>query len=264
MTKVNNYKYYIEKLINHIYEQKLYNISYDLNIICIDKTNIQNIDNLINEICREKIMLDINIEDMITSFIDSSDESYLFRKSIAVEKNYLYPTFYNSSDGSNVKSNFSDSRIILWKHDMDKLYKEDIYSRFKQESFNAFVKANLLRLSDNIVSFVNNKNIENENHSKIIIKCIDKKYLLNSMKEMILDGSLEFEWVDFLVDIDSLRNEMLTYAGDFSIYSEFEKLEDETKYCLDNHCKYNSEELYNILTKDKGFIWKDNIGLCLQ
>lgn len=252
-----NFEYYIEKLMNHIYEQKLYKLAYDLEANTINNSDSNKLDEFISSIIDNGIILDIDTEEIVKKFIDSYDDNYFFRKAISVEKNYLYPILYDKDGNPKKDYNYSPFLITLWKNDMDKLYVEEVYNRFNKESFINFIKDNFNNLLDDIISYVENK----KETDKIYIKCSNKSELLDTVKNMILDNSLGLEWAEFLVDMDSLRNEMLSFAGDLSIYSEFDKLEEDTKYCIDNHCKYNSDELYNILVKDKNFVWKDGFGL---
>ncbi|MGL6106878.1 hypothetical protein [Romboutsia sp.] len=252
-----NFDYYMEKLMNHIYEQKLYKLAYELDVNTITNTDSSKFNELIDSIINNGLILDLNVENIIKNYIESSDEGYFFRKSIAIEKNYLYPILYDINGDPKKDYNYTSALITLWKNDMDELFIDEVYSRFTKDSFIKFVKINFNNLLDNIISYVENIKASN----RISIKCNNKDDLLDTMKVMILNNSLNLDWAEFLVDMDRLRNEMLSFAGNLSLYSEFEKLEDDTKYCLDKHCKYNSEQLFNVLTKDKNFIWEDGFGL---
>ncbi|MGL5378379.1 hypothetical protein [Clostridium sp.] len=252
----NNFNFYIEELMNHIYKQKLYKLAYKSNVNTTN-SNINYYYLLINSISKSDILPDVDMEKTIRNYIESSSENYFMRKAMSIEKNYLYPKLFDSNNNPKVDYNYSNALITLWKGDMDEFYIEEAYNRFNKDSFLKFVKDNLSSLLNDISIYIDNT----KENNKIVIECLDKDDLLDKIKSMILDKSLEFEWAEFLVDMNSLRNEMLTFAGDLNIYSEFDKLEDNTKYCLDNHCKYNSHELFDILTNDKGFIWIDGIGL---
>lgn len=252
----NNFNFYIEELMNHIYRQKLYKLAYKSNINTTD-SNINYYYLLIDSISKSDILPDVDMENTIIEYIEFNSENYLMRKAIAIEKNCLYPKLFDSNNNPKIDYNYSSSLITLWKGDMDKFYIEEAYNRFDRDSFLKFVKDNLSSLLNDISTYVNNKKDSN----KIVIDCLDKNDLLDKIKSMILDKSLDFEWAEFLVDMNSLRNEMLSFAVDLNIYSEFDKLEDDTKYCLDNHCKYNSNNLFDILTTQKGFIWIDGTGL---
>ncbi len=251
-----NFNFYIEQIMNHIYIQKACKLAYQLEENLSD--NYSNIlDVLTNYTTNNHIILDIDAEETIKEFINSSDENYYIRKAISIEKNYLYPQLFDNNGNPRKDSSYSPALITIWKNDMDELYVEEVYSRFNKDSFVEFIKNNLDNIYNEVVSYIKNK----KQSSKIIIKCTNKDDILNTIKNMILDKSLPFEWVEFLVDMDSLRDEMLLLAGDLSIYSEYDKLEDETKYCLDKHCKYTSSQLFDILTTEKGFIWDDKLGL---
>jgi len=252
----NNFDFYIDQIMNYIYKQKTYRLAYILEKdLSDDYSNL--LDVLINYTNNNHIMLDIDTEDTIRDFINTSSENYFIRKAMSVEKNYLYPQLFDNNGNARKDSSYSPALITIWKNDMDELYIEEVYSRFNKDSFVQFIKNNFNNISDEIISYIKDK----KQDSKIVINCTSKDDVLNSVKNMILDKSLPFEWVEFLVDMDSLRDEMLLLAGDLSIYSEYDKLEDETKYCLDNHCKYDSNELFDVLTKEKGFIWDDKLGL---
>ncbi|MGL5312280.1 MAG: hypothetical protein ACRC92_03425 [Peptostreptococcaceae bacterium] len=260
MNNNKNYDYYIEKLMNHIYEQKLYRLAYDLEVSSSNNTDSRELDSLINAIIDNNIILDFDVEGTVKEYIQTSSEDYFFRRSIAIEKNHLYPILFDNQGNPKVDYNYSSHLITLWKNDMDDFYVEEVYSRFSKETFTMFVKNNINNLMNNIVTYVENRKSSN----KIVIKCNSKDELLNTMKEMIINNELSTDWAEFLVDMDKLRNEMIAYAGDFDLYSEFDKLEEDTKYCLDNYCKYNSNELFDILTREKCFTWDDNLGLVSQ
>ena len=252
----NNFDFYIDQIMNYIYKQKTYRLAYILEKdLSADYSNL--LDMLINYTNNNHIMLDIDTEDTIRDFINTSSENYFIRKAMSVEKNYLYPQLFDNNGNARKDSSYSPALITIWKNDMDELYIEEVYSRFNKDSFLQFIKNNFNNICDEIISYIKDK----KQDSKIVINCTSKDDVLNSVKNMILDKSLPFEWIEFLVDMDSLRDEMLLLAGDLSIYSEYDKLEDETKYCLDNHCKYDSNELFDVLTKEKGFIWDDKLGL---
>ena len=252
----NNFNFYIEELMNHVYKQKLYKLAYKSNVNTTN-SNINYYYLLIDSISKSDILPDVDMEKTIRNYIESTSENYFMRKAMSIEKNHLYPKLFDSNNNPKVDYNYSNALITLWKGDMDEFYIEEAYNRFNKDSFLKFVKDNLSSLLNDISTYIDNK----KENNKIVIECLDKDDLLDKIKSMILDKSLEFEWAEFLVDMNSLRNEMLTFAGDLNIYSEFDKLEDNTKYCLDNHCKYNSHELFDILTNEKGFLWIDGIGL---
>ena len=257
MTNNKKFDYYIDNLMNHIYEQKLYKLAYDLEINSSANSDSKKFDNLVSSIIENNIILDFYADDIIKNFINNSDESYFYRKAIAIEKNYLYPILFDSLGNPKNDHNYTTPLITLWKNDMDELYIEEVYSRFNKESFSVFLKNNCNILLDNILSYVENK----KNKDSIVINCNSKDKVLASMISMILNESLSFDWAEFLVDMDSLRNEMIAFSGNFEIYSEFDKLEEDTKYCLEHHCKYSNDELYDILTNKKGFVWENGLGL---
>jgi hypothetical protein len=130
---------------------------------------------------------------------------------------------------------------------------------------NTFLISDLQNLfsQDEFISFVNNKldsNIKeiiyriNEYKSKIITINFDKKqYLLNVVKNMIVRNELDFDYAHMLVDMDKLRDSMTKMSAAFHIYDEYDKLKDDTRYCLDNFCKYNAFELYDFLVNTQGF-----------
>lgn len=252
----NNFNFYIDKIMNHMYIQKTCKLAYQLQEnLSYDYSNLSDV--LIDYTNNNLIILDIDAEETIKNFINTSDDKYYIRKAISIEKNYLYPQLFDNNKNPRKDSSYSPALITIWKNDMDELYVEEVYNRFNKNSFVEFIKNNLDNISNEVVSYINNKKQAN----KIVIKFNDNDELLDTVKNMILDKSLPFDWAEFLVNMDSLRNEMLLLAGDLSIYSEYDKLEDETKYCLDNHCKYNSNELFDILVNEKGFNFDNKLGL---
>ena len=80
-----------------------------------------------------------------------------------------------------------------------------------------------------------------------------KEFLLNVVKSMIVKNELDFDYAHMLVDMDKLRTSMTESAATFDMYNEFDKLEDDTRYCLDNFSKYDTFELYDFLVNEQGF-----------
>ena len=78
---------------------------------------------------------------------------------------------------------------------------------------------------------------------------------------MILKNKLDISFAQDLVDLDKVREEMIINSTLLDMYNEYDKLEDELNYCLNNFFKYNNDELFNFLVNDKDFKFIENIGL---
>ena len=152
----NNFNFYIEQIMNHIYKQKTYRLAYILEKdLSDDYSNL--LDMLINYTNNNHIMLDIDTEDTIRDFINTSSENYFIRKSMSIEKNYLYPQLFDNNGNPRKDSSYSPALITIWKNDMDELYIEEVYSRFNKDSFVQFIKNNFNNISDEIISYIKDK-----------------------------------------------------------------------------------------------------------
>ncbi|MDU2197611.1 MAG: hypothetical protein E7E21_04215 [Peptostreptococcaceae bacterium] len=249
-----NYNTELENILNEIYKNKIYNIAAKNNISKIDDTNLSNI---INIFTSTHVYLGSDLDDFIISLMPTGDAGYFYRVEISKHFNHSYPRLFDYL-GNPIKSESSNKFALkLWQSNTEKMFIEDIHSKFSKENFYSFVKRNLLIMADDITSFINKLNKEKE----IIIPISDKSELLSNVKSMILDNKLDSSWVELLVDIDELRSNMQKYSAEFDIYSEFDKLEDDLEECLNQFCKYTSEDLYECLINEKGFNFIENVGL---
>lgn len=131
---------------------------------------------------------------------------------------------------------------------MNNLLISDIQSLFSQEGFVNFV-------NNDLDSYLNELSIKLDKYknNSIKIEFKNKESLLSTIADMIANETLDFEFAHILVDMDKLRDDMAKMSTTFDVYNEFDKLEDDTKYCIINYPKYNYDELIEVLTKDYGF-----------
>ena len=78
---------------------------------------------------------------------------------------------------------------------------------------------------------------------------------------MILKSEISMDIVQDVIDLEKLREDMLALHTPIDMYNEYDKLEDELEYCVNNYFKYNNEELYDFLVNNKGFKFVENEGL---
>ena len=249
-----NYNTELENILTEIYKNKIYNIASKNNITKIDDSNLSNI---IDVFTSSNVYLGSDLDDFIISLMPTGDKGYFYRVEISKHFNYSYPKLFDYL-GNPIKSNNNNKYALkLWQSNTEQMFIDDIRSKFNSENFYNFLKKNLLIMSDDIVSFVKKSNKEKE----IIIPISNKSELLSTVKSMILNNKLDFSWVELLIDMDELRNNMQKYSAEFDIYSEFDKLEDDLEECLNQFCKYTSEDLYEFLITEKNFNFVENIGL---
>lgn len=249
-----DYNFEIENILNHIYKHKIYNIAHKNNILDINKENLAN---CINIFKNTKIYLGSDMDEFIINLLPKDKDGYFFRCSIAKHHNYSFPRLYDYAGNKLKNVNYSKFAFQLWEAHMNEMLLEDVNRRFSQDSFITFIDNNLNNMIDSIISHVNDLNKDNE----IIIPLKDKEDLIPSVKKMILNKKLDLSFAHIVIDMDALRDEMTKFTTPFHIYSEFDKLEDNLQYCLDNFFKYNSKELYDLLTNEKGFIFVNDMGL---
>jgi hypothetical protein len=240
-----NYNLELSNILENIYKEMIYKIA--INNINIDFTK-DNLDVLIKLLVHEDVYLGNDMDDFIISCIPTGHDGNLFRCAIAKHHHTLHPRFENYKGEPIVDSTYNKFSLLLWEGYMNTFLISDLQNLFSQDEF---------------ISFVNNKldsNIEeiiyriNEYKSKTITINFDKKqYLLNVVKNMILRNELDFDYANMLVDMDKLRDSMAKMSAAFHIYDEYDKLKDDTRYCLDNFCKYNAFELYDFLVNTQGF-----------
>lgn len=249
-----DYNFELENILNHIYKHKIYNIAYENNILDINEENIAN---YINIFKNTKIYLGSDMDEFIVNLLPKDKDGYFFRCNIAKHHNYSFPRIYDYAGNKLKNVNYNKFALQLWEAHMNEMLIEDINRRFSQDSFISFIDNNLNNMVGSIVSHVKNLNKDNE----ITIPLRSKEDLISVVKTMLLNKELDFSFAQLLVDIDRLRDEMTKFTTPFHMYNEFDKLEDNLEYCLDNFCKYNSKELYDILINEKGFNFVNDIGL---
>ncbi|SCH03499.1 Uncharacterised protein [uncultured Clostridium sp.] len=250
------YDYYTElkNILNKVYENKIYNIALKNNIKIINKDNLNNIINIFKS---THVYLGSDLDEFIINLMPKDDAGYFFRVEIAKHFNYSYPKLYDYRGNPIKSANANIYALRLWQSSMEELFTDNIHREFNKEDFFNYVENNLLSMADDISEFIDSENKKKE----IIIPIKNKSELLPKFKSMILNKELDSSWIEFLVDIDELRSDMEKFAATFDMYNEFDKLEDSLEECIDNFCKYTSEELYDVLLNEKEFKFIDDIGL---
>lgn len=251
-----NFNYNIESknILNKIYEQKIYDIALAHNMSDLNKDNM---DNYLDLIKSTKIYLGSDMDEFIICLIPRGKDGYFFRCSIAKHNNYSFPRLYDYSGNPLKNVTYNMFAFQLWEGHMNNMLIEDLQRKFSQSSFNLFVDNNLENMIDNIINYIN----KSQNADHIIIPIKNKDELLPTLKDMILNNSLDFSWSQFLVDTDALRIEMAKFTVPFHMYNEFDKLEDDLEYCIDNFSKYTSSKLFDLLIQDYGFKFVEEVGL---
>lgn len=252
-----NYNIEIEKILNKIYEQKIYDIAMKENLDTITKENISNFSNLFKSY---KVYLGSDMDNFIVNSIPADKDGYFFRASIAKHKNYSYPKLYDYLGNPLKNVSYRDYAYQLWEEHMNEMLIADIQYKFNQNDFIKFVDENLDSLAENIISNIN----EYKNSHKITIPLNSKEDTLEIIKSMILNKDLDFTWAELLIDMDAVRNDLALNTVAFHMYNEFDKVEDELEISLNKFCKYNSLELFDLLTKKMNFKFIENIGLVSQ
>ena len=242
-----NYNLELSNLIENIYKEMIYKIA--INNINIDFTK-DNLDALIKLLVNEHVYLGNDMDDFIINYIPTGHDGNLFRCAIAKHHNTLHPRFENYKGEPIVDSTYNKFALLLWEAHMNNLLISDIQNLFSQDEFISFVNNKLDSNIEEIICRIN----EYKSKSKTITINFDKKqYLLNVVKNMIVRNELDFDYAHMLVDMDKLRDDMTKMSAAFHLYDEYDKLEDDTRYCLDNFSKYNSFELYDFLVNTQGF-----------
>lgn len=241
-----DYNFELENLLNNIYKHKIYNIAHKNNISYINK---ENFDTCIDVFKNTKIYLGSDMNEFIINLLPKEKDGYLFRCEIAKFHNYSFPRLYDYAGNKLTNINLNKFALQIWAAHMDELLIEDIHLKFNQDAFTTFVEDNLGSFAEDIISYVKNLN----KTKSITIPFENIEDLISVVKSMILNKELNFSWAELLVDIDSLRNEMTKFATPFHMYNEFDKLEDDLEYCLNNFCKYDSNTLFDFLINEKNF-----------
>lgn len=251
-----NFNYNVESknILDKIYEQKIYDIAVAYNMSDINKDNIDKYSNIIKS---TKVYLGGDMDRFIVDLIPIGKDGYFFRCSIAKHNNYSFPRLYDYLGNPLKNVTYNNFAFQLWEDHMNNMLIEDLQRKFNQSSFNLFVDENLENIIDSIINYINKS--KSANH--IIIPIKNKGELLPTLKDMILNNSLDFSWAQFLVDTDALRIEMAKFTVPFHMYNELDKLEDDLEYCLDNFPKYTSSQLFDLLIQEYGFKFVDEVGL---
>ena len=71
---------------------------------------------------------------------------------------------------------------------------------------------------------------------------------------MLIKGSLPFSYAISVVNMDALRNHLTNFTVSLDYYDEFDKLEDELEWCLNNFFKYDEESLLDFLIEKENFV----------
>lgn len=243
-----NYDIEIKNIIDKIYENKIYDIA--------AKNEITNID--IDLFKSTNVYLGSDMDSFIISLIPRGNDGYYFRCMIANKYNYTYPKLYDYLGNPLKNANYSKFAIQLWEDHVNEMLIEAIRKKFNTNDFYKFVDDNLYSMSESILKHVE----DYKNNKTIVIPFTDKNLLLSTIKEMILNGKLDMSWAQLIVNMDNLRKEMVKFSVSFSFYNEFDKLEDDLEFCLNNFCKYSSsDEIYDVLVNCMNFSFIEGVGL---
>ena len=248
-----NYNLEIDNILNQIYKRKIFELACKNNISSIDLENIKLYKNQFKSF---DIYLGNEIEEFIKDILPKGKEGYFFRCNVSKNKNNDYPKLYDSLGNKIPGADDSKFTLILWEEHINNLIIKDIYKSFNKENFHNYIDNNLESICDDI-----NKNIIDFNNDKLTIPFSNKDDLTKIVKEMILKNKLDISFAQDLVDLDKVREEMIINSTLLDMYNEYDKLEDELNYCLNNFFKYNNDELFNFLVNDKDFKFIENIGL---
>jgi hypothetical protein len=240
-----DYKLELNKILENIYKEMMYNVIVKNQDINFSKDNIDKIKYILTN---ERVYLGNDMDEFILENIPSGLNGDLFRCSISQFHNTVHPRFVNYKGEPLKNSGYSRFALLLWEEHMNKLLIEDIQGMFTQEGFTDFVNNNLENHFDEL-----NNRFYSKKSKTITIKFDKKEFLLNVVKSMIVKNELDLDYAHMLVDMDKLRTSMTESAATFDMYNEFDKLEDDTRYCLDNFSKYDTFELYDFLVNEQGF-----------
>lgn len=243
------YDYNIElnNILNKLYKEMIYNTLLNQDTLEISENNIEKIKQLLLD---KKVYLGSDMDDFILKCIPDGHDGDLFRVSIAKHHKHLHPIFETQSGEVFVDPTYNSFGLLLFKNHMHDLLIDDVQSLFSQSGYESFINGSIHEFIKDIIDRINNyKN----NVSPIVIKYDEKKYLLNVVKNMIDRKELSMELAYKLVDLDKLRDYMVKMAVTFEYYDEFDKFQEDTRFCLDNFCKYDAFKLYDFLVEEEGF-----------
>lgn len=249
-----NYNIELNNILNNIYEYKVCEIAYKNNLPHISLKNAAEYEIILKN---TNVYLGSDLHDFIISLIPNDKSGYYFRCEIANHHNYYFPRLYDYLGNPLKNVTYNKFAIQLWESYMNDLLIKDLGHKFNQINFCNFIDLNLNNMFDKINTYIDNT----LNKNKITIFFDTKDDLLDVVKSMIIKKELDLSWAELLVDMDELRSEMTKFSAAFHIYNEFDKLEDNLSYCLNNFCKYDSSQLFDILIQEKGFKFIEKIGL---
>ena len=240
-----NYTKELNNILDKVYKEMIYKIAISNKNIDFSKENLDKTKKILSS---EKVYIGSDIDKFIINCTPIGHEGNLFRVSIAKYHNRLHPRFENYKGEPLSDCGYNKFAFLLWEEHMNNLLISDIQGMFSQEGFIDFINNKLDDYLDELSSKVNKYK-----NDLIKIEFENKESLLNTIADMVISEKLDFEFAHILVDMDKLRDDMTKISTTFDVYNEFDKLEDDTKYCIINYPKYNCNELIDILTKSHGF-----------
>ena len=249
-----NYNLEINNILNKVYKRKIFELALENNISSIDSENIEFYKKQFKSF---DVYLGSEIDEFIKDSLPKEKDGYFFRCDVSKHKNNYYPKIYDTLGNKLIFESDSKFATILWEEHINNLIIKDVYESFNKEKFHEFIDNNL----ENIYEDINKSIINFYNTNKLTITFTNKSELVSVIKEMILKNELDISFAQDFVDLDKVREEMIMYSTPLDMYNEYDKLEDELNYCLNNFFKYNNDELFNILVNDKNFKFIENVGL---
>lgn len=245
-----NYELELKNYLNKIYDEKIYQILVKEELSKLNSMELNEIKSLINS---KEIYFGSDLDEHIISLIPKGFKGYLLREAISKSHNLSYPILYDM-DGQLLKQHTHNSfSTALWEDFTNKTFLDDLNSLFASDDFYNYVNENLDKIYADLI-----KKIEIFKSENIIEIPYEESHLVNTVKDMILNGQLDYSYALSFVDLNKLRDEMEFLAIDLSLYDEFDKLQDDLKECLDKFFKYDEKELFNILVNKEDFILVNN------
>lgn len=240
-----NYSQELNNILNETYKEIAFQTLLNNNDIDFSKENLNKIKEILSN---TKVYIGSDLDEFIINFIPKGHEGNLFRVEISKHHDRLHPRFENYKGEPIKDSSYSKFALLLWEDHMNKLLISDIQSLFNQTGFVDFVNNNL----GNHIEELSVK-LNKQKNNLIKIEFNKKEDLLNEISNMIENNKLDFEFAHVLVDMDKLREDMTKLSTTFDVYNEFDKLEDDTKYCILNYPKYTGDNLIEFLINNYNF-----------
>lgn len=245
-----NYQLELEDYLYKIYDEKIYQILIKEDFSKLKNMNLNEIKSLINS---KEVYLGSDLDDYIINLIPEGFRGYLLREAISKKHNLTYPLLYNE-EGQPLKVYTHNSfSTVLWKDYTNETFIKDLNNKFSREDFYDYVNKSLDIIYNNLIN-----KIETFKNDNVIIIPYKNNILVDTVKEMIISKKLDFSYALSFVDINKLREEMESFAIDFSYYDEFDKLEDDLEECLNKFFRYNDSELYDLLINKENFTLIDS------